>query len=122
MRNAIRLSALAAGLLLLATPVAWACNESGGMSECSRGAAKVTSPDMSCEEAEQPSMDCCGTRAGAELGPSPSVQSTPTVSPADSAPRVSVVPTVAARVAGTGEQRALWLTPERYALFSSYLI
>ena len=125
MRIPTRFFALAASLMLLAMPAAWACDElMGGMLECAQTQVARASTAESChEEGGQALMDCCLTHSSTDPVGSARVEGdTSSLSLEMSSSVATERLNPAQHPAATDWKPPRWREPARYALFSSYLI
>lgn len=123
MSSLTRFSAVAASLLLLAVPTAWACDElSGAMLGCSQADAQA-STDAACHEGGRASTNCCMTHPDPEPEQSTAFESARVVSSLElssHAPNETLA--VAQDPAATDARFSHWRGQECYVLFSSYLL
>ena len=125
MCKSTRYLVFAACLALLAAPSAWACDElMGGMPGCSEARTARSSTEGACHEVDdQTLMDCCVAHPSTDSVMSARVEADTSLLSLDVS---SYIPTgtliTAEHPRGTSSKRVRWREPERYALFSSYLI
>lgn len=128
MRRPIRLSALFAGLLLLAVPAVWACEELAGMMpNCAQGemAGPATSKapaGASCHRSGQPLMDCCLAHPSSEPAQSTAVESVRVSSATASTAAPAGTQALLPHRAAAEPRLARWRGAKSYALFACYLL
>jgi hypothetical protein len=124
MRKLTRFSVLAASLLLLAVPTAWACDElTGAMLGCSQTETDQAPTDAMCHEDGRASMDCCATHPDPEPEQSLAFESARvplSLEESSNAPAEELA--VAQHLAAPETSLPSWRGQECYILFSSFLL
>ena len=119
-----RCSALAASLLLLVAPTAWACDESAGaMLGCSQAETAQASTEATCHDDSRAAMDCCATHPDPEPEQSRTFETARVLSSLElssHAPTETLA--VAQHPAATDARLAPRRGQECYILFSSFLL